>query len=329
MTTHDEKTTALPGLLSTIAAGFDVITRHIWVVLFPICLDIIYWIGPQLRSTDLWLSIADMFRELGVMVSMADQLTDVAGHTNLFTVFSVPWLGIPALMAGMIMPEQTPIAPLAFEVDGPLMWLALFGLISFFGLLTSAVYHAIIARAVRTEAQSLTPNLARRSFVRRLPRYCLRIVGLAILLVMMVAVLYAPLMIVATVATLINAALGSLVIFMGLVMILWIIFYLIFGLHGIVLRDRPVFLSLLDSMRVVRHNWTSTLVLFFLILAVRNLFSWIWLLVDNGSWFTLVNIAGYAFVNTGLVAATFIFYRDRITLLEQGFLNEQIQEHRS
>ncbi len=328
MTTEGKKTTALPGLFSTVAAGFDLISRHLWVVLLPICFDIVYWIGPQLRSTDLWLSLAQMFRELGVMVDIAAQLSSVAARTNLFTVFSVPLLGIPGLMAGLIMPEQTPTAPVALEIEGATMWLLLFALISAAGLLASAVYHGIIAHALcaeQPEACIESTSLAdspRHSLVRQLPIFGLRILGLALVLVTLVIVLYVPLMLVATVVTLLNAALGSLVILSGLLVIMWVIFYLSFGLHGIVLRNRPVLLALLDSLRVVRHNWASTLALLLLILAVRNLLSWLWMMVDRGSWFTLINIASYAFVNAGLTAATFVFYRDRIVMLEQGFVNE-------
>lgn len=331
MTTRNEKTTALPGLLSTVAAGFEIVTGHLWLVIFPIILDIFYWIGPQLRSTELWLSLADLFREVGVMVEMADQLAAIAGRTNMFTFLSVPFLGIPGLVSGIIMPERTPLQLLSLEVKGGVAWLLLFGAISFIGLLASAIYHALMARAVSLAdvaggearlSESAQSSSSWLSLLRRLPVYCLRVLGLALALLFIVMVLYVPLMLVTTIATLISPVLGSLIMFGGLLMIVWIFFYLSFGLHGIVLRDRPVFPALLDSLKVVRNYWPSALTLFLLIVATRNILSWIWLLVDNGTWFTLLNIAGYAFVNAGLLAATFIFYRDRIRMLEQGFHNE-------
>lgn len=328
MTTQNEKTQALPGLLSTIAAGFEVITSHLWLAIFPIIFDVFYWIGPQLRSTALWLSLADLFRETGVMVEMADQLVTVAERTNLFTLFSVPFLGIPGLMAGVVMPEHTPIQPPAWEISGLAGLLLLFLAITFAGLLLSVIFHALVARAVclhddRGCALPQVPGQSPwRPLLNKLPVYCVRVLALAILLLLIVLTLYIPLLMAATVVTLISPTIGSLVMLSGLLMIVWVIFYLSFGMHGVILRGRPVFLALLDSLRLVQRNWSSALSLFLLIIAVRNLLSWLWQLVDTGSWFTLVNIAGYAFINAALIAATFIFYRDRIRLLEQGFLNE-------
>ena len=328
MATQNEKTTVLPGLLSTVAAGFDVVTSHLWLVVFPITLDLFYWLGPQLRTSELLLSLASLFREVGALTEVADQLADVAGRTNLFTVLSVPFLGIPGLVAGIVMPERTPLQPLVWEIRSPGSLLLLFVAISFLGLLASTIFHAFVARAVCNrsldecqmfETPGQSPWL---SVLRRLPIYYLRVLALTLLLLLIVLALYIPLVLVAAVSTLISAVIGSLVMLGGLLMIVWVIFYLSFGLHGVLLRERPVFLAVLDSMRLVQRNWLPALTLFLLIIAARNLLSWIWLVVDAGSWLTLVNIAGYAFVNTGLIAATFIFFRDRIRLQEQGFINE-------
>ena len=59
---------------------------------------------------------------------------------------------------------------------------------------------------------------------------------------------------------------------------------------------------------------TAAVVFFlFAIFIIGTLLDWLLIMVENGSWFTLVNIAGHAFVSTAIVAAFFIFYRDRYT----------------
>lgn len=329
MARQDEKTSpTLPGIFPTIAAGFDVVTSHLWLVTIPIILDVFYWIGPQLRATTLWLGLADLFRDAGAMFDMADQIAELAGHTNLFTFLSIPFLGVPGLMAGIIMPEKTPVQTLIWEIGHPARWLLLFASVSFAGLLVSAAFHALIARAVCSRDPSGCQMVTRNenapwlSVARRMPVYCLRVLGLAFLLIVLALVIYIPLALVAAVITLFSAALGSMVMLGALALLIWLIFYLSFGLHGILLRERPVLAALLDSIRVVQHNWLAALSLFLLIIGVRNMLAWIWLQVDTGSWLTLVSIAGYAFVNTSLVAATFIFYRDRIELQEEGFVHE-------
>lgn len=324
MARQEESTSALPGLLPTLAAGFDVVTRHLWLVLIPIALDVFYWIGPQLRSTELWLSLVDLFRQSGTMVDMADSLAQAAEYTNLFTFFSVPFIGVPGLMAGLVMPEQTPLQPMFWEINGVANWLLVAVAIMLAGLLGAAVFHALIARSVcnqddeqcrMTQSQGQSVWM---SMVRRLPVYCLRMIGMAILILLLLLALYVPLVLVAAFLTVLNAAIGSVVMLGGLAILVWLIFYLSFGLHGILLRERPVIWALIDSIRFVQRNLLPALTLFLLIFAARNLLAWLWLLADTGSWLTLINIAGYDFMITGLIAATYVFYRDRMALLEQG-----------
>ena len=329
MTREDEKITpALPGLLSTVASGFDIVTGHLWMVTIPIFLDVFYWIGPQLRATTLWQALADLFLEAGTMVDMADQISQLAGHTNLFTFLSVPFLGVPGLMAGLIMPEQTPVDSLVWEVGNVVSWLVLFVVISFAGLLVSTVFHAFIAHAVYRQDPGRRRTIAHNAQVpkpaifRRLPVYCLRVLFLALMLLILCLFIYVPLALAAAVITLISPALGSMVMFGALVLLIWLIFYLSFGMHGILLKERPVLRALFDSLRFVQRNWLPALALFLLIVGVRNVLAWAWLQVDTGSWLTLVSIAGYAFINTALVAATYVFYRDRIERQEQGFAHE-------
>lgn len=325
MAKNSEKTTALPGLLTTVAAGFDVVTAHLWMVLIPVFLDLFYWIGPQLRSDEQIAALQELFARTEATAEMAQLIAGMAGRTNLFTALSVPYLGIPGLMAGFIMPEETPFTAWIYEVRGSWTWLGLFLLLSFAGLLLTTLYFGILARAVRLEmgpAKALPSDLPARQewrrFARRLPLYALRVVAMVLVILFVALLLYLPLLIVATVFTFFAPLLGQMVLFAGLAMILWLLLYTSFGLHGILFGDRTVTAALRDSIQLVRHNWLATVFLFLLILAVRNILSWLWLLVDTGSWLTAISIAGYAFVNTSLLAATFVFYRDRLALVRSA-----------
>ena len=42
------QTTALPGVFSTLSAGFELTTRYLWLMLLPAALDFFLWIGPRL-----------------------------------------------------------------------------------------------------------------------------------------------------------------------------------------------------------------------------------------------------------------------------------------
>ena len=48
-----------PSLIKTLLAGFDVITNHIWLILFSISLDVLLWFGPQIRIKSIIQSMLD------------------------------------------------------------------------------------------------------------------------------------------------------------------------------------------------------------------------------------------------------------------------------
>lgn len=328
MAKEDEGTTTLPGIFTTVVAGLDIVTAHLWLVLIPIVMDVFYWIGPQLRARRLVLELAALLEEVGAMSEMGKWLTEIAGHTNLFTVISVPYLGVPGLMAGLIMPESTPIQPRAIEIGGGGEWLQWFFGLSLLGLVVATVYHALIARAVcvqdmercpllRDPSAGATADSAWRRFLRQLPAYALRVIGLALTIILILTVVYLPLLLFASILALLSPAVSSLVMLMGMMFILWLLFYLSFSLHGILLADRSILRAVLGSIRLVRLHWLQALVLFLLVVVVRNLLSWVWLTVDTGSWLTAASIAGYAFVNSSLIAATYIFFRDRTESIDR------------
>jgi hypothetical protein len=71
----------------------------------------------------------------------------------------------------------------------------------------------------------------------------------------------------------------------------------------------------LESFQIVRRNLLSGLGLLLSLIVISQLLDWLLLMAEDGSWFTLVSIMGHAFVSTALVTATFLFYRDRYSIL--------------
>jgi hypothetical protein len=87
--------------------------------------------------------------------------------------------------------------------------------------------------------------------------------------------------------------------------------FLAFTVHGMFLNDRNIIASMWDSMRVVQWNMSSTFGLFLLVLIINTAMRYIWELADPGSWLALAAIGGNSFITTGLIAATFVYFKDR------------------
>lgn len=314
MRQSQEESTTHRGVLATLAAGFEMATAHWWLALLPAMLDAFYWLGPRLSSRPLILRLAGFLQQEEMMSEIAAELADMAAQTNLFTSLSVPLLGVPGLLAGFVAPEETPLAPAVLEIGNPLSWLLLFVVLTVAGLLITTVYYGLMAESVRA---STGAPAAIGHFLRWLPAYVLRVFLLAATLLFAALAIYIPVSLGATAVALLSPAIASLVLMFGMVAILWLFFYLSFSLHGVLLNDRPVFWSLFESLRLVQRNSLQVLLLLLLVLGIRQGLSWLWLWAGTGNWLTLISIAGHAFIATGLMTATFIFYRERYESLTE------------
>lgn len=302
-----EKTTPLPTVWATITAGFDVIARHFWLILIPVLLDSFLWLGPRL-SVRLLLEQMITFWQQGTAVPGVDVdlLLEFAPRVNLFTSLSVPILGVPVLMAGLT-PEKTPLPTTLFELDSALEVFLLFVLFSLLGLVLTAVYMTLTASVIQQQSV--------RQALRRLMANWLKLLGLVLTLFIFAVMVYIPVSIVGIIAALLSETLAFLVLFMGLMLIGWLVIYLVFTPHGIFVNGRSLFRAMIESLQLMRYFLLPAVTLLLVILIIGRGLDWLLLLADDGSWLTWASIWGHAFISTALLAATFIFYRDCHALL--------------
>lgn len=309
MTHGKENSTSPPGVWQTIAAGFDLTARHFWLVLLPALLDAFYWLGPRLSMRPLVERYVAMLPADPAITSITEQLIALAPRTNLFTSLSVPVLGLPALMVGASPPE-TPLPTQVFELESMGLWLGLFVLFSLVGLLLTAVYFTLIAQEVGRKAGQ-SDRLPVVRLARRIVWLWGQLVGLTLVVIILAFLVYVPLLPLSFVVGLISALLSVFVLMTGPVLILWLIIYLFFAPHGLALNGRSLLQAATESIYLVRAHLFSVVGLMMVLFLGRNIMATLMLLADDGSWLTLASILGHAFVMTSLVAATFIYYRDR------------------
>lgn len=254
-----------------------------------------------------------MLPEEAEVLDLASQLGQVAPQTNLFTTLTVQLVGVPALMVGFA-PEKTPLASQVIDIDNWSTWFGLFATFTVIGLLLTAVYYTLIASAVKNQSFA-EDQLSPGQWGKRVMSSWLRLMGLLLLFLLMLMILYIPLILIGTILYLINSTLGSISLLLGPFLAIWIIIYLSLAPQGIVLNGRPLLRAVIESVRLVQANLPSVLLLLLTVFFTGAILDWLLFAVENGSWLTLVNILGHAFVSTALVAAIFIFYRDRYQVL--------------
>ena len=307
------QTTALPGVFSTLSAGFELTTRYLWLMLLPAALDFFLWIGPRLSFRTLLQGlITTSVAQLPADVLTIDvaPLMEAAGRINHFAYLSVSLLGVPTLMAGPI-PDKTPIAPAVIDGGGLGAWLGLLVLFTLVGLLLTAIFYNLIAYALRRAMAAPLPPFGPSRFVGRTVHTWLRLVALLALLLVLVLVITIPVALLAGFLTLLSQTFGVFVIFGAFVLILWLIMFLSYTPQGMLLNPRPFFTVVADSVRLFQRNLPAAMGLLAVVVVVRQLLSFILLRADSGTWVTAINILAHAYIATALTVALFIFYRDR------------------
>jgi hypothetical protein len=188
-------------------------------------------------------------------------------------------------------------------VGGVLAWL--FTLVAL-GLLLGTAYLSLAARLAESSQIGLG------QWARRLWIDWARIVALVIIALVAAFTVSVPFFLAVEIVGLFAAPLASFALLAGIGMGMWAMFHLFFAAHGILLRRDGVADAIRSSILLVRQNRLSSAGLLVVAVLISLGLSTIWNMPPSESWARLVGIAGNAFVSTGLVIATFVYYQERI-----------------
>lgn len=311
------KRSTLPGVFSTLAAGFDMTTRYLWLMIIPAALDLFLWIGPRLSFRPLIESLAAQMPVQELPLDMTSLLELYAARLNHFSYLSVSLVGVPALMNGLT-PEKTPIQPLIIERAGWGEWGGYLILFTLGGLLLAAVYYSLIAYTLRRAgAAAAGTAMPPARLARRTTRTWLRLLGLGLLFIAFVTVVTFPVALLSGFVALISQTLATFVLMGALVLVIWLIMFFSYTPQGMTLHPGGFMQAILESVRLFRANLPASLGLLFVVTLARRLLDVVLLSADSGTWVTGINLLAHAYICTALVMAMFIFYRDRYTAFLQ------------
>lgn len=314
MMQNQPKHRTLPGVSATLAAGFDLTARHLWLILIPVLLDGFLWLGPRLSIRPLIEQLSVYWPQDPNLEPMLTQLLAVAPYSNLYSLLSIPLIGVPVLLAGLA-PEKTPLPTAVSEISSPVVWFAYFSLFLLIGLMLTAIYYSMVAQVVR-KGQETEPVSSMPKFLNQVARTWLLLFLVGIFLFLLALILYLPMSLITFAVTLLSPILGLLVLLGGLLVMMWVVLAGFFLPQSVTLYGRPPHVALQESFIIIRRYGSSALTLILAVILVRNLLGQALMFMEDGSWITAVSILAHAFVSTSLLAAVFIFYRDRIRVMQ-------------
>ncbi len=324
-----------PNVLQSIRNGFDAITKHLVLLVLPVGLDLVLWFAPHLQIKSLIEGLIVEMNEVSTLLP-ADYAEVVeagqeiwvmaAERINLMIALrSIP-VGIFSLLTS-ILPIKNPLGAPVFW-DLPSLGGAFVSILVIFliGLAFGGIYFSGVRQA------ALFDEVKWSKVLREWPRVSLQ----SILLSLIWLVLFTAIMILgscaATGVTIFSFSLGQIVIIMFGVMSFWLIFPLFFSAHGIFSQGQKAWTSLLTSIRLTNLTFMKTSLFIVLALLVNQGLNIVWQIAPEDSWLMLISIIGHAFVSTGMLAASFVYYQDMVRWMDElqaQRVPKTIIEHRS
>ncbi len=324
--------TARPlSVIGCLTAGFEMVSRNLWLIALPVVLDLVLWLGPRLSVAPLLQGFIMILRTQPApdpqtahqWARVADLLQQLGENFNLISlVGTLPLLNVPSLLAQHMPGALTPLGesgklPIG-NIPALLGWVVLLALI---GLVLGVLYLSILARVAATawhgEPEHAASETSRESTwlsgVAKYFRVLAFVTGLLTL-----GLVFIPLWILAMgIAITIAQPLGIVVWMLGMGAVAYVALHLVFVVHGVLLGRHGLLRAIWESILLFRTQLPSVTGLLLLVTVVYKGLGYAWSLPPGNSWLLAIGILGNGCVATGLTAATFVFYRERVKYLPQ------------
>jgi len=311
---------APPNIIHIILAGFDSITNHLILILFPMLLDLLLWFGPRLSIKNLVKSMLNTMAkmpganspEMIKLMEINQTIWESMGeHFNLISVLRTYPVGIPSLMVS-IQPINNPLNTTAsIQINSIQAVAGLWIILTVFGLSLGAFYFWSVAQA------AVVGEISWSKGILKWPWLALQVCLLALLWLAILVAMSVPGSCILTVLAAGGESFARIGLLIILGIIMWLLFPLIFSSHGIFVFQRTMWESVKQSVRMTRYTFPSTALFFFIILMLGEGLDMLWRIPGETSWLTMIGLIGHGFVASGILASTFIYYRDATSWVDQ------------
>lgn len=319
-----------PGVIGSIKAGFDVVSSHVILILMPLIVDLILWLGPRLSVSEVLspfyrLAFAQVQRglaspeEIQRLSAFQELLNAGLQRFNLMSLVSrlqtFP-IGISSLLA-KTMPEETPLGTQTIaQVASPLGLIGTMFLLVLVSWVIGGLYFRWVSGTALREASEVS-----------IPWTIIQTLLLSVVWLVFLVILSIPLMLVLTMLTLFSPLVASIALFGLVLAAFWLVVPLFFIPHGIFVRRQNAFYSIFSSFRMARFTLPTSAMFVFTCFILSTGLNYLWSVPGGDSWMTLIGIAGHAFITTALLAASFVYYRDMNHWLQAAI--EKIQQKKN
>lgn len=306
------------GVIDSLSAGYRFLGRRLDLLLVPILLDLLFWLGPRLSIAPLFQQAAAFYTQASALEGippdvvrmsqqMATNLTQLGEQSNLLGVLAnSSLLHVPSLLAG-----SRPISEEVIIIESPLAALLLLVAFSLLGILLGVIYMNMLARTLPIGDGPKAANAG--EFLGLVLRHWVLVLLYVVLVMVALMVGSIPITLIVTLLSLLNPVIGSLILMLFFGTLLVLLFYLYFVTAALIMDNLSVWRAIVQSFVLIRNNFWATLGFVVLTTVIGLGFAFIMASVaDMTPVGTVAAILIYAYIGSGLAMALLVFYRTRV-----------------
>ncbi len=312
-----------PKLFQTLLSGFNIVANNISLILLPVALDLILWLGPKFKLETLLFprlkALSASMLQMNGAINAADTATTLAATQKMLTQFlsqfnlnilvrTIP-VGVPSLISREIIIGSPLGKGMEFQLSSFGQTFLILAVLLVLGFFLGNIYFNMLARFTAKPIEKI--NLKKLTF-----QFSQSLV-MALILVILLMMISVPVLIVLWAISLISGSIADFILLLAIFVLLWMIMPLIFSPHGVYVINQKAFPSMLLSMRMVRFFLPGTGMFIVTAALVSEGLNMVWTIPNATSWLTLVGIFGHAFIVTALLTASFIYYREGLRWMQE------------
>jgi len=250
--------------------------------------------------------------DFGERIEVGQEIWMIAAERiNLFIALRSFPVGIFSLFTS-ILPVENPLGnPIFWDISQLSIAVTISLVLFLAGLALGSLYFSSVRQA------ALFDEVKWLTILREWPRFSIQ----SFLLSLIWSILFLGILglgsCVATGITFFSVSLGQLVIILFGIVSFWLIFPLFFSPHGVFSQGQKAWKSMLQSIRLTNMTFFKTGLFIMLAILVNQGLNIVWQVPPENSWLMMISIIGHAFVTTGMLAASFVYYQDMIRWFEE------------
>lgn len=315
------------GVIESLSAGYRFLGRRLELLLVPILLDLLFWLGPRLSVAPLLKQLSAFYTQAADVEGMPVEMTDMSQQmatllqqtgesSNLLGVLAnSSLLHVPSLLATGLSAESGTV----IEIQSPLAAILLLLGFSLIGVLLGVIYMDMLARILPLGDG---PKPVRfEEFTAVVLRHWLMVLLYAALLIVALVIGSIPIALIVTLLSLLSPFIGSLLVMLLSGTMLVLFFYLYFVSAALIMDNLPVHRAIMQSFVMVRNNFWATFGFILLYNVIMLGFAFLMAGIANMTPIgTIAAILIYAYIGSGLVMALLVFYRTRILKQDEAIV---------